>query len=171
MTDTDQYHVHLTIPTLLSIPKGWKETGMILINGTYYQKDIMITKHYKIGYHKINSIQDIKIDSEKTAKKLNASRIKIEKDNNFPEYLNNYLECHVKTTEVFDNTWRRSKNPIDTSETFWWTKRFYSGKTCDIITNTKKYLNNFKTLEIKFEELILDTNQYHDNNWINSNEK
>lgn len=185
----NHYHTHLTINNSSNqsiIPKGFKQTTIILEHGNIQQQDIMITKHYAIGYKNINSVDDIKKDIQETIKRYNLDviRIKIEKDitniKNDVEYPitnNNYLEIHCKISNknlnhydiLLENKFVRSKNPNSKQENeiyYFWNKRMYSSS--DIFSNidyVKKFFDTIEYKELKIEQIILDTNHNIDSWW------
>jgi hypothetical protein len=168
-----KFHVHLTLSKIDNIPKGWKETIILLENDSKQQLDIMLTKHYKFGYKNINNLEDIKKDIS-TLQLNNLVRVKIEQDEGFylPVTDTNYVEVHVLCPQEsrLDSSWVRSKNPkkqLEGKKYYFLNKRVYSGSSVESIKElVLKELTVIDFIDIKFEQVIFDSNAKHDAWWV-----
>ena len=170
MTD---YHAHITVKQIETVPKGWKRTDIVLENITTKQHDVMLTKHYRLGVKGINSVNDIMKDITQHTAVFDIIRIKLEQDSNFtlPVTLSNYVEVHAKCnndTFINNTNWVRSTNPKSIScgvSQFFFTKRFYSGNIIDIQHAISNELSSMSVLDLKIEQVIYDSNRDHDAWW------
>lgn len=168
----DLFHAHLTFPSFNSeLIKGWKRTEIMLL-GSSIRVDEMITKHYMIG-NTFKSFHEILEDCKQVAQLYNAVRVKIEKDNSF-EYITQekYLEvhCKVKGNCNLDMSWVRSKNPKDLEKSvYFYNKRIYSGNFNEQASLIRKevLLNVPECLDLRFEQIVFDSNREHDSWWAN----
>lgn len=168
------YHVHVTLPSVTSVPKGWKQTNIVLEHNNQQQHDIMLTKHYRIGIKGITSVASILDDVSASMPFNTVIRVKLEQDSNFtlPVSDTNYIEVHARCTGGSAITlpmWVRSTNPnrqlANGQQQFFFTKRFYSGSIDDIQLEVAQCLESVAVDEVKFEQVILDTNRLHDAWW------
>ena len=171
------YHAHFTVPNNTKIPQkaGFKLTEIILEDETRTQLDTMLTKHFRLGCKCFYTVKDIIDYCFEISNEINAIRFKLEQTSGFniPISKENYVEIHCKVSEdiILDNTWKRSKNPKNLNITgkydYFWNKRIYSSdfNINEIITNTHQYLSNIDYEELKFEQIIIDTNHKIDAWW------
>jgi len=169
------YHAHLTLKEMhnLTIPKGWKETKIILI-GDNVQTDVMLTKHYVTGHKGITSVEDILADIKELDCYKDLIRIKVEQTSDFTLPINkvNYTEVHLKCkedTQLNNNNWVRSRNPseyIDDTPLFFFNRRIYTAEShqaaLDLIESE---LKDIEYIEKKVEQVVFDSNVKHDAWW------
>lgn len=170
------YHAHITVSSITNVPKGWKQTDIVLENTNKTQHDCMLTKHYKIGAHGITSVNDIITDVSNQSQLLTVPviRVKLEQDSNFTIPISdiNYIEVHARCygiNAVTNTKWVRSTNPNKLHKNgtplFFYTRRFYSGEINDVYSQVSTELYHIKTDEVKFEQVIFDSNVSHDSWW------
>lgn len=154
-------HVHVTLDNILHIPKGWKNTNIILTKDNKSQVDKMLTKHYLL---EDNFIKHILKDVCAVIDHAEVKRIKIEQETNFPDIIgdNQYLEIHAMSLcDTLYDGWVRSHNEQITKHNFV-NARFYSGNIKNIIQNVR---NIERIYDIRPELIILDTNHELDSWW------
>ncbi len=175
-----KFHAHITINTQVDIPqvpKGWKQTHILLERDNREQLDIMLTKHYKIGYRNIQSIQDIHKDIKLTTNEFfnkdEILRVKIEQDQGFflPISNENYVEIHMlfKDHLSLDNSWvisRNLKKQKEGKDCLFLNKRIRSGSYVnEIKTSLRTQLKDIEPKEFHIEQIVFDSNPNHDRWW------
>ncbi len=164
-----KFHAHLTVNSIEKIPKGWKETTILLENNQTQQTDVMLTKHYKLGRRNISTIDDIKLDIQRL-ELGNILRVKIEQDDEFylPVSKENYVEIHALCNCEIEppKHWVKSKNPrkqVDGNKFYFLNKRVFSGSSVNSIQQQVMIeLAGIDVLEFKVEQIVYDSNFNHD---------
>lgn len=175
------YHAHFTLDpdrrNVVSIlPKGFKKTDIILENDIQTQTDEMITRHFKLGKDGFKTINDILIYCDKISKDLSCIRYKLEMTDGtfYPITDKNYMEIHCKVKENVSLNfvdWVRSKNPKNLNITgdyeYFWNKRIRESKYTflELKEIIKKELSDINYTELKFEQVVYDSNSEVDNWW------
>lgn len=162
------YHAHITLDAPVAPPKGWKATEIHLSNEERNQVDFMLTRHAvsaRTGINLINEIIALVPQLE------GIKRIKIEQDNKFfkPITTYNYLECHMllpADTRPATGGWVKSKNPKYKDGSTFYNKRLYEGSSMEEeIHSILNYEIATPYLDIKFEQVIYDSNRGVDEWW------
>lgn len=167
------FHAHVTVQPNTPIPRGWKSTTIVL-EGDRIQHDIMITRHYCIGKHGIETLGDI-INDITMLPWEDVIRVKIEQDSNFtlPITPENYVEVHMLCpagVEPAGDGWVKSRNPrtvINRAPVYFYNKRVY-----DSILSVEQFKGslaleqaNIPYTECKVEQVVYDSNREHDSWW------
>jgi hypothetical protein len=167
-----KFHAHLTVSSIDKVPKGWKETTIMLENKQIQQTDVMLTKHYKLGRKNIVVVDDIKRDIQRLDLS-NLLRVKIEQDDGFylPVSKENYVEIHALCNCQIEppKGWVKSKNPrkqLDGNKFYFLNKRVFFGSDVNSIQqHAIAELAGIDVLEFKVEQIVYDSNFNHDSWW------
>jgi hypothetical protein len=170
------YHAHLTVPAFAQCPRGWKETSIVL-EADQPVMDLMYTRHFVLGKRNVETIDQILDLCRRTADQLGAVRIKVEQEDQLtlPITAENYVEVHALISDAaaaLPPEWRRSRNAksVDRGTSrYFYTRRFRSGDHSSVqaaIAHELQHVSNQGQLvELKIEQIIIDTNLTHDSWW------
>ena len=178
------FHCHLTLDSTAInnkeyfVPKGWKETDIVLIDRTHERKDIMLTKHFRVGnYVKYKTAEQIRIEVSKLRNTFPISRIKIEQDSGFLDDISRerYAEIHMLCYqgEQCPEGWAKSTNPrrtVDGLPLYFFNRRVrhpdnFGRKMSKVKEGILKEVEGINYIEIKFEQLYYDSDSSSDSWW------